>query len=542
MKNMKKYITFLLLLISLGFTGCKESFLERDPQDKLTTQNLYTTAAGLKAGTAPLYTQVWFDFNTRPSYLLGDIRAGNCYSPYGYPQYSLFTLTSLDDNLYGAWKSFYIVVAQSTAIYNNIVKYSAGVTDAQKNVALAECLFMRSTAYFYLVRGWGNIPIIEDNSALLENPQVPVRSVSDVYRYIIRDLKFAVRNLPLQSDAGRINKFSAAGMLAKVYLSRSGYGSTNGMRNQADLDSAKLYAGYVCKNYPKPLLPNYADLFKYKFSNNQESLFSLQWVPLGDWGTQNATLSDFAFSTDVTGGAAAWGSTMASYDILRTYEKADTLRRNATFMTRGTYYPEINMADGGYRYPGYKVGSTDTCTSAHFKKYVPGGKNDENDGYVMQMNSPLKTYMLRLADIYLVYAEASLGNSPSISSGDGFDYLNKVRVRAGLKPRTSVTMDSIMYERRIELAMEWQLWYDMISWSYFMPDKILNMINNQHREASYKYYKKKDGQFVIWIDKEPNNPATNVKLNQLYFPIPEMEAISDPLLLKDPVPMDIPEE
>ena len=65
----------------------------------------------------------------------------------------------------------------------------------------------------------------------------------------------------------------------------------------------------------------------------------------------------------------------------------DTIRRNATFCTPGTYYSYICIADGGYTYDG--------ATSC-IKKGVPGGPDDDNDGYIQSMNSPLNTYILRL--------------------------------------------------------------------------------------------------------------------------------------------------
>jgi starch-binding outer membrane protein, SusD/RagB family len=535
------YIITFLLIGCITLFNCKSDFLEIPPQSKLNTESFYNSVEHLKAGTAPLYCATWFSYNTRPAWLIGDIRAGDVLGRWNYPDYAVFTTSTLDENLLGAWSSFYTVINQSTVIMNNIKTYATGVTEAQKNEAYGECRFMRATAYFYLVRAWGEVPIIDDNSALLENYQVPKRPIGDIYKYIIRDLTFAVYNLPESNDAGRINKYSAEGMLAKVYLAYSGYGQS-GSRDEALLDSAKLYAGDVYRNYPSPLLPEYENLFKYRYNNNQESLFSLQWVPLGSWGTQNATLSDYAFSTDVTGDVNCWSSAMASYDILKTYEKGDTIRRNATYFTRGSYYSYINISGGGYTYAGYNGGTADSCSSAHFKKYVPGGPNDDNDGYVDAMNSPLNTYMLRLADVYLVYAEASLGNKPSINSGEGFEALNKVRARAGMPGRTSITIDSIMYERRIELAFENQNWYDLVTWYYYMPAKILAMINGQHREANYEYAKDAEGNLSgIHITGEYGTP-TNADDNDMYLPIPETEAIQNKLLSDDAVPYDFSNE
>ena len=531
----KHQYKLIFFLFCLSLVSCGKDFLALEPTSQLTTRNFYSSADNLKAGTAPLYCTVWFDYNTRPSYVLGDIRAGDLYAPYGNYNYDMFTESALDAQLSGAWGAFYKVVSQSTTVMNNINNYATGVTEAEKKAAIAECRFMRATAYFYLVRAWGNVPIVDDVIDLVKDYKIPTRSIDDVYKYIVRDLSYASVNLPKVSDKGRVNKWSAEGMLAKVYLAHSGYGSTNGKRLQNELDSAKKYAEDVCLNSGLSLLPNYADLYKYKFNNNVESLFSLQWVPLGEWGTQNATLSDFAYSSDLTGGVMAWGSTTASYDMLSSYEPGDTIRRNATFLTAGSKYPEINIAKGGYTYKG-SFNDQGWCTTAHFKKYVPGGPNDDNDGKVAQMNSPLNTYILRLSDVYLTLAEASLGNDASLSGGNGLSYFNKVRARAQMPFKTSITIDDIIKERRIEFALEAQNWYNMVTWSYYMPNKILDMINNQNREASYMYQKDKFGNIVsIKTDKIQDNPV-NAKIANMYFAVPESEAIMNPMLKQTPVP------
>lgn len=149
----------------------------------------------------------------------------------------------------------------------------------------------------------------------------------------------------------------------------------------------------------------------------------MQWVPLGEWGVCNTLFADLAFSTEVTGGVNVWSSYAASVEMLEIYNKepGDTLRRNATFFTQGTYYPYICISDGGYTY---------TYTGAPIKKGVVGGPDDDNDGYVQSMNSPLNTYILRLADVYLTYAEACLGNNERLTEGPGLEYFNKVRYRA----------------------------------------------------------------------------------------------------------------
>jgi hypothetical protein len=67
----------------LILTGCSADFLNRPPVDAITDANFYQTDAQVMASTASLYNRVWFDYNDKASYDIGDFRAGVAYNPYG---------------------------------------------------------------------------------------------------------------------------------------------------------------------------------------------------------------------------------------------------------------------------------------------------------------------------------------------------------------------------------------------------------------------------------------------------------------------------
>lgn len=527
MKN-NKIIFALLLVFSIGFSACKKDFLNRPPEDRLTVESFYKSPEDLRLGTAPLYNIVWFDFHNRAIMPMGESRAGNLLAPYNSEPWYMFTLSSLDGSLFSAWTGFHNVIGQSNIIMNSIAKNATGVTEAQKNAAIAEARFMRGTAYFNLVRAWGPVIIIENNEDLIKSPRVPTNPVEDVYKFILNDFTYAAKHLPTRDEAGRVTQWAAKGMLAKAFLARSGYGR-KGSRDQSDLDSAMFYGADVINNSGLSLLDNYADLFRYQFRNNPESLFSLQWVPNGGWLVGNTLVSDLAFSSNVLGGANGWSSTYASYDMLKSYEPGDTIRRNATWMSSGTHYPNINTAAGGYRFP-----QTDT-TFAPIKKYVPGGTADNDGAMVATQSSPLTTYMLRLSDVYLTYAEAALGNQQTLGAGPGLTAFNRVRSRANMPAKQSINFEDVMNERRVEFAMEFQFWYDLVSWWYFKPTEILNFINAQERGSSYTYHKDRQHNLVLRVDVRKPNPVRVTDANML-FPYPESEVVQNPLFRSAPVP------
>ena len=172
-------------------------------------------------------------------------------------------------------------------------------------------------AYFYMLRAWGPVIIIEHNQDVVDNPLRPLNREEDVFQFIINDLTYAAENLPeMGSQSGRATRWAAEGMLAKVYLARSGW-KKGGQRDEGDLELARQYAADVCDNSGLELLPNYEDLFKYRFNNNEESLLAMQWVPLGEWGVQNTLIAELAFNSEVVGGLAGWSSLRGSIDMLQ---------------------------------------------------------------------------------------------------------------------------------------------------------------------------------------------------------------------------------
>lgn len=551
MKSKTKILSSLVLMAGI-LTGCSDSFLDRTPEGSYTDANFYASDEALEAATAPLYNRAWFDYNQRAIVPIGSGRANDMYSPWGNPEFTTFQVTALNELLSAAWKSFYSVITMSNSVISDVKEKTTGdVSEEAKKKAIAEARLMRGCAYFYMLRAWGPVILIEDNQKVVDDPVLPLNREEDVFQFIINDFTYAAENLPEKGDQpGRATCWAAKGMLAKVYLAHSGW-KKGGQRDNADLELAKQYAADVCENSGLELLPNYEDLFKYKKNNNQESLLAMQWVPLGEWGVCNTLFADLAFSTEVTGGVNVWSSYAASVEMLEIYneEPGDTLRRNATFFTQGTYYPYICISDGGYTY---------TYTGAPIKKGVVGGPDDDNDGYVQSMNSPLNTYILRLADVYLTYAEACLGNNERLTEGPGLEYFNKVRYRAfngnGDWEKTSIDFEDIIRERRVEFCMEYCNWYDMVSWYCWKPDYMLVYFNNQKRGERATVVKRDEGlagrlllgtedytgTFQEGVYEEPQIEI-NIADDDIFFPYPESDVIQNPLLKEEPVPYNFNE-
>lgn len=510
-----------VLLFALVLGSCKKSFLDRPPLAQITVDNFYKSNSDLRLATAALYGgSPWFDWQYFPILGIGDVLSGNILQPYNGDLVHLTTFSLTGDNAYIAttWRGMYKIIAQANTVIKAINTQSAdSIPAVNKNAALAESMFIRATAYFYLAQLWGAVPIIADNTKLITQPLVPRNITTDVYKFIIGDLAFAVQHLPVSDATGRLTAWSAQGMLAKVYLTRAGLGQTL-TRNQSDLDSAKYFAGNVCNNSGLTLFSSYYNLFRTQFNDNQEDLFSLQWSPGVGYGNGNALQAQFASSGVLVPGGGYGGAIGPTYDLYNIYTKEDSIRRKATFMLRGDYFPELNAAGGGFTETG----------DANIKKHIVGTPADNNSPTMDLWTSVEHNAVLRLGDVYLVYVEAIMGNTSTTTDPQALLYFNKIRTRAGVSTVTTIADTALAKERRIELAFEGQYWFDLVRLSYYNPQLAVNELNNQQR-VQFTY---NSGVAVPNVQGLIFTPATAATF---IMPLPTTEITADPLLQKPPV-------
>lgn len=513
--------TIAFLFVIAVITGCKKSFLDRPSLSQISADNFYQTTSDLRLATAALYGgSPWWQWNTN-AVLLGDLMGGNFITAWwgDAVQLNTFSITGQNGIMSSAWTGLYNVVAQSNSTINAIQeKAAASIPATDRNAAIAEARFIRGVAYYNLAMYWGPVPIIEDNIKLIDSPLVRRNILTDVYKFVASDLTYAAANLPGADGPGRVTTWSAQGMLGKVYLTMAGLGQTGGTRNQAYLDSAKKYAGNVCKASGLSLLPSYYNLFRAQYNDNQESLFALQWAPGVGYGFGNMFLT-WSPSAEISPfNQQTWLYVQPTYDLYTLYTHADSVRRKANFMLPGDHYPELNAAGGGYK-PG----------SAVIKKHIIGTQVDNNSPTMTMQSSIEHNALLRLADVYLVYAEAILGNNANTSDAEALLYFNKVRQRAGIASAPVLTIDTLMRERRVELAYEGHLWCDLVRLSYYNPQKAVNELNGQQR-VTFSY---SNG---IATPDNPIGSITPATPGTFTLQLPSAELTANPKLAEPPVP------
>lgn len=541
MKNTIKYTVIGLILI-LG--SCGKDFLDIAPQDRLTADNYYRNEAEVKAATASLYGFPWFGFNDKFFWLVGDLMSGNMYYTWDQEgQYYYFSHTAGNAHLSAGWKSLFRVVSYANSIINDMPIAAEGNVDQSViDAALGEARFMRGAAYYILAEYFGEVPIVENSTELVTSNNTLLRknTKGSLYELIRRDLQYASDNLPEADAPGRVTKYSAEGLLAKLYVTMG--------QNLSDAKSAEYFgkakelAEDVILNSGASLMANYADLFKIENNNNSESLFAFQFLE-GNYGIGNSRQANWARSSQITGNSECWGGgKCASYDFVQDIENGD-LRRKAIMMTKDDLYPELRKSSGGYLYKivnrdpddPNKVLEGAAPVLNNIKKYVVGSADDTNGKVSTGQATAINQYFLRLADVYLIYAEAALGASASTSDATAVGYFNALRTRADLPAKSSITFLDILKERRVEFGFESLFWFDVKRYYYRDPQAALAYLNDQERGHTYVRLTGNnvpDENTFEGYELTPPDAPVVVYETQMVLPIPAAETVANPLLLE----------
>ncbi len=548
--------TAVAVITALSMSSC-DDFLDRPTEDSYNTENFYATNDQCLSSVNYLYNSPWYDFQ-RGFIKVGEVLSGNYY--WGSSPYMNFSVNGSDQDLVNMSYSLWAVIGHANTLYNTL----AATSVSNKNQCLGECLTWKAMAYFYLVRSFGDVPIIHNNSSMLasgEYNSIPKVKRSDVYEYIIMTLEKAMEDLKGISNptSGRIDYYSAEALLAKVYLTKAG---VTGTLNADDLAKAASYAKDVIENSGRTLMENYGDVWKLTSNMSSESLIAWRWTVGSQWTSQNTLQSDLAQEGMDEFGDCWGGWNGLSVDLQEAFgikllenqpdawiNNIDT-RLKATMMLPGFTYDYLWQDHGGFNflrflyddtYNSAATGTLQAATGANCVKHLYGNTADHVAALNIapaRMAYALATHILRLSDVYLIYAEAMLGASRTTSTDasvlDAYYAVHHRAVPSSAYP-TSVSWSDIWKERRLEFAMEGDRWYDYVRVSYYDSDYCVKELTSQKRnsfwglDALYKEYYT-SGTWSIsssqGYDESTAAPNVNVMLrtdseiNKKYFALP----------------------
>lgn len=538
---MKKNIKYIMsLLLVFGLSACNDEFLEMTPQDRVVADNFYRNATEIRAATASLYSMSWFDFNDKLLWMGGDVMSGDLHHTWDQEgQFFFFTFNAGNAHISSGWKSLFRSVAYANSIINDMPRIAAGnVSQEVIDQGVAEARFMRASAYYMITEFFGEVPIVENSTELVtsNNMILHKNTRASILEFIIRDLEFAAQHLKPTDEPGRVTEWAAKGMLAKVYLTRAQNLASE--TSAADFEKAKEFAADVVDNSGLSLEANYEDLFSVYNNNNQESLFAFQWMS-GSYGIGNSRQANYARNSLITKNSEAWGGGKSgSLSLLNSIENGDA-RRPAIMMELGNHYPSIDKENGGYTYNivTYDENGSQIEGAApllnNVKKYVVGSAEDHPGAVTSNQAVALNSYMLRLADVYLIYAEAAIGAGASTSDGKALQYMNAVRARADLDPLTSISFYDVFKERRVEFAFEGISWFDVKRYYYRNPAEAIAYLNSQQRGMVYQRIQGNDApddNTIEGYELIQQTAIVDVTEDDMILPIPAGEVQNNPLL------------
>lgn len=432
-----------------------EDFLNREPLDQLTTDNFYNTIAEAEKALLSVYSPMQDQEWNSKGWMITEIPSDNTQAGGTDPDFTPidnFTVAADNIPIANFWAIRYQQVTLANVVISKVNEMEAETTS--KNALIAEARFLRSVAYFDLVRIYGGVPLVTEPPVFGADLFFPRAKVGEVYELIAADFTFAAEHLPLVwtgTNAGRATKGAALAYLAKAHLTNRDY------------IGAREAAKTVIESGIYDLMPDFADNFELGISdNNIESVFQIQFAGCGPFGTGNALQAFFApWGEGITKDRDGWGSQIPTAPnvnnpnttIADAFEVED-LRKHPTIMSPNNYYPTVNAQDGGYTYPSGGA----SASAVNIKKYVVGsGAN------ICFMSTPQNAHLVRYSDVLLTYAESIMEIEGGITSNiEALAAFNQVRTRAGLEPLEELNREIVLQERRVEFAFEGQRWYDLI--------------------------------------------------------------------------------
>jgi len=440
----------LLLVLGLCVTSC-EDFLEEDLSTLITSESgALSNEAGLTAALAGAYkplTATWgsgLGNASTQAILMGsdDLTTHKASNKADFREFDQFKVAQQNGRLPFVWNGAYKSIQGCNNIIDNY-ENATGDKDAINQIA-GEAFFLRAYNYFWIVRLWGEAPLVLETHIFTEDIlSISSSSTSEIYAQIISDLQQAELLLgDTKPDPGRACKGTAKAILAEVYLQMAGWPLNDNSKYAMAASKAKEVIDNQ-DTYGFGLMEDFADLWPNDSVNNdgnKEEVFALNfWA--GAWYNGNAVYGLPARPSDEGG----WDDYLSELTFF--YEFPEGYRKDITFDTE---------LDDGTPWTSFQTGRP------YYEKL-----QGPNPDWLNAVSLPLE----RMAEVYLVFAEAQVVSTGNNSDPDALEAVNKiVRRGAGLPidtpdptvDWTSATQDEIVQEKGWEFAGEYCRWFDLV--------------------------------------------------------------------------------
>lgn len=453
-----------VLLAGLLFSSC-EKWVEYDPKDdfKITDQEYFKSEADYRAAAVGAYAPLQWLNQVVP---VGDIISDNSVTGgesasdvLSLQQINNFTHNSVNSTTADLWQACYEGVNRANYMQQYKDKNPSGqsITFVGKDALYGEVYFVRAYYYFTLVKMFGGVPLFTDRRLTLSDQNnIQRATAADVYKQIETDLTNAIAVLPsVQVEKGRATKYAAQALLGKVYLYQNKFAPAAAM-----LDN-------VINSGAFSLVSDFNSIFLPGGENGPESVFEIQYSngsATYDWGHVTRGQGNYAVQQcgvrGLNGSAAmpynpGWSTNLPTQNLAAAFAPGDK-RKDVTILDIEAY----KNANPGFNIT-YQVAPYQN-TGLYNQKYLP--RKGETSGQV-ELNYSNNYRTIRYADVLLMAAEAY---SKSGNDTKAQNYLNQVRRRAfgdllhDITATGTALYDAILAERRLELAMEGERFFDLV--------------------------------------------------------------------------------
>lgn len=489
--NKMKINILALGVAALTMTGCSESFLDTTSKTELNSTSFYKTEVQAKyavVGCYDGYQRTVSNGNWPSLFQAVETMSDDCLGGGGPDDRSDRLMDRFDrsympdqiDLFNGLWDDYYKAINRCNLLLASLDNIGWTSEEARK-VVESEARAIRGLEYFDLVRMFERVPLLTASTTEV----VPQSEPDAVYEQIVADLKFAADNMPEEQYAdksnnlGRITKYAAAAMLARVYLFYDGvYNDNKGgaMPGGLTKEQALQYCEEVIKSQRYSLEPEFKNLWpaasteastktEGRKSTYVEDSNEIVWVVKfnndQNWNNSNINGNRFIINLGLRNvtSFAPYGNGWGACPIT---PYANSLFRSGDSRSTATV---IDCAAIG----AYKEQITTDCmdyTGLVNKKYCPLIFTDGTsmpaaettvDGGNMQTNQDQNWILIRYADVLLMAAE--------LGSANAMQYFNQVRDRAygaGVHDITTApTREQIWNERRVEFMGEGVRYFDL---------------------------------------------------------------------------------
>ncbi|MDM8159531.1 RagB/SusD family nutrient uptake outer membrane protein [Labilibaculum sp. K2S] len=488
MKN-RIYKIAIVLFSLFTYWGCSSDFLELEPTGKLASEEYLTTEKEAFDALIGLYDRMQVNNNNQEDWcsvfltrvlLSDDSNAGGGSATDQQKFQEIDDYNQRADNavVKNVWKGYYKAINMANNIIDNVPTELASA-----ETIIAEAKFVRAYNYFELVTLFGSIPLRLENPKTEADNHVAKSSVEAIYAQIELDLTAAVASLPLKSTYSdaykfRASKGAAQALLGKAQLFQKKYAEA--ATNFAAVISSEEY----------DLEDNYGEIYDGVAKAGKEVVFEILYSSESgnNWDTWDGTgesnymtilmgiRGDWSFNNlDIALGKEyinGWGMNVPTKEIGELFDasaangdvrSAASVMSGADFSAAGGYINSPEAAaiytddNDDYKSPG--TFNWDDYEGYLRLKYTCDTLETGKPAFETNWQFPVK--VIRYADVLLMAAEAYLESS---QAGKALIEINKVRTRANLPNLSSVSLQNIKDERRLELAFEGHRFFDCVRW------------------------------------------------------------------------------